>query len=171
MKIRVPVYSFGKGACVLFGPPDWPLQPHRSTETAFLPAKIRKNYTDPQEALLSLAEPYRKREPHPFFIAHRIKPISYVSLHSALAFIVLRKSRRKFSVSQSENQSSFRRKSPSRPALSSCPFWQLELGLLEKSKPGKDRAFEWGRLEGVCLESRLWQILWIKTGYPGRLSR
>ena len=39
-----------------------------------------------RKKLYCLAEPYRKRKPHPFFIAHRIKPISYVSLQSALAF-------------------------------------------------------------------------------------
>jgi predicted transcriptional regulator of viral defense system len=32
-----------------------------------------------------VAEPYRKKEPHPFAVANLLKPASYVSLQSALA--------------------------------------------------------------------------------------
>ncbi|MDH4271839.1 MAG: type IV toxin-antitoxin system AbiEi family antitoxin domain-containing protein [Candidatus Aminicenantes bacterium] len=33
-----------------------------------------------------LAEPYRRREPHPFLLANKLKKASYVSLQSALAY-------------------------------------------------------------------------------------
>ena len=39
-----------------------------------------------RRSLYSLAEPYRMSEPHTFFIACQIKPDSYISLQSALAF-------------------------------------------------------------------------------------
>ena len=39
-----------------------------------------------RKKLYCFGQPYRKREPHPFYIARRLKPLSYVSLYSALAF-------------------------------------------------------------------------------------
>ncbi len=38
-----------------------------------------------RRSLYMLAKPYRKRDPHPFLIANRMKAASYVSLQSALA--------------------------------------------------------------------------------------
>jgi predicted transcriptional regulator of viral defense system len=38
-----------------------------------------------RRGLYLLAEPYRKVQPHPFLLANRLKPASYVSLQSALA--------------------------------------------------------------------------------------
>ena len=39
-----------------------------------------------RRGLYALAPPYRKVEPHPFFVANRLVPHSYVSLQSALAY-------------------------------------------------------------------------------------
>jgi len=39
-----------------------------------------------RRGLYALAAPYRKVLPHPFFVANRLKPASYVSLQSALAY-------------------------------------------------------------------------------------
>jgi predicted transcriptional regulator of viral defense system len=39
-----------------------------------------------RRGLYSLAAPYRKVEPHPFLISNQLRPHSYVSLQSALAF-------------------------------------------------------------------------------------
>lgn len=39
-----------------------------------------------RRGLYTLADPYRKIDPHPFFLANALKPASYVSLQSALAF-------------------------------------------------------------------------------------
>lgn len=38
-----------------------------------------------RRGLYTLGSPYRKKEPHPFFIANRLQPASYISLQSALA--------------------------------------------------------------------------------------
>jgi len=39
-----------------------------------------------KKGLYVLAEPYRKVTPHPFLMANTMKKVSYVSLHSALAY-------------------------------------------------------------------------------------
>ncbi len=39
-----------------------------------------------RRGLYTLAPPYRKVEPHPFLVANRLRPASYVSLQSALAY-------------------------------------------------------------------------------------
>ena len=58
-----------------------------------------------------LAAPYRKKEPHPFALSHRLKPFSYVSLESALSWHGLMREQAKITCVTVE-----------RPAVISTPF-------------------------------------------------